>query len=235
MHRNSPRTRRGGTTAPPNNQEESNMSKLPETEYPTPAAASPNGIDPTAEPVDPFDTERLRSASLENIGVEKVTLSVPARRPGRNEFFRVHPNPAMTVDWYVLERDDDRDREVYWVTEQFRADLLDELKPVRIFSCINKRGTMFLWPARLPGADNRLGRRWHESALEIADQAKTLWVKMQGKRDLGAYEMYRAKGDLGEPQWEDKSLSDLLRLAFKGDRLIRSLDHPVLRELVGEI
>lgn len=227
------RTRNNGITT---KREDTDMPTMPEADYQAPADVSPNGAESAEPVVDPFDTERLRSASLENIGVEKVLLSLPVRRPGRNEFFRVHPDPAMTVDWYVLERDDDLDREVYWVTEQFRADLLDELKPVRIFTCINKRGTMFLWPARLPGADNRLGRRWHESALEIAEQAKTLWVKMQGKRDLGAYEMYRAKGDLGEPQWEDdKSLGDLLRLAFKGDRLISSLDHPVLRELTGEI
>lgn len=187
------------------------------------------------EPLDPFDTERLRSTPLENIGVEKVTLTIPVRRPGRNEFFRVHPDPKMAVDWYVLERDDDMDHETYWVTEEFRGDLLEELKPVRIFVCINKRGTEFLWPARLPGPDNRLGRRWHESALKVADQAKRLWVKMQGKRDLGAYEMYRAKGDLGNPQWMEKTLSERLRLAFKGDLLIDSVDHPVLRELAGEI
>jgi len=178
---------------------------------------------------------RLRSASLDNIAVEKVTLAVPVRRPGRNEFFRTHPDPEMTVDWFVLERDDDIDREVYWVIEEFRADLLDELKPVRIFTCVNKRGTEFLWPAKLPGSDNRLGRRWHESALEIADQAKRLWVKMQGKRDLGACEMFRAKGDLGDPVWSGKTLSEMLGLAFKGDLLIDSIDHPVLQELAGEI
>jgi len=197
---------------------------------------NPNGdAAPQREPDDPFDPAQLRMATMENIGVEKITLTVPVRRPGRNEFFRVNPDPDMTVDWYVIERDDDLDREVYWVTQEFRGDLLDELKPVRIFTCINKRGTVFLWPARLPGLDNRLGRRWHESALEIAEFAKTSWVKMQGKRDLGAYELYRARGDLGDPVWPDKPLGDLLRLAFQGDRLIKSLDHPVLRELAGEI
>jgi hypothetical protein len=211
------------------------MTKISASDIPV-GEPSVNGSGPTGvEPMDPFDTERLRGASLESIAVEKITLTIPVRRPGRNEFFRVHPDPGMAVDWFVLERDDEMDREVYWVTEEFRTDLLDELKPVRIFACINKRGTEFLWPARLPGADNRLGRRWHESALEIAEHAKNLWVKMQGKRDLGAYEMYRAKGDLGDPQWSGKSLSEMLRLAFKGDLLISSIDHPVLRELAGEI
>ena len=58
---------------------------------------------------------------------------------------------------------------------------------------------------------------------------------MQGKRDLGAYEMYRARGDLGDPRWTDKTLDEMLVLAFKGDLLINSIDHPVLRELAGEV
>jgi hypothetical protein len=47
--------------------------------------------------------------------------------------------------------------------------------------------------------------------------------------------MFKAKGDLGTPVWPDKPLSDLLRLAFKNELLIDSIDHPVLRELMGEI
>lgn len=187
------------------------------------------------EPVDPFDPENLRQASLADIGVEKVTLTVPARRPGRTEFFRVHPDKEYSVDWYVIERNDELDRETYWVSLDFRAELLDELRPVRIFTCINKRGTVFLWPAKLPTPENRLGRSWADSALEIAEYAKGTWVKMVGKRDLNAYEMFKARGDLGEPDWPDKSLSELLRIAFKGDRLIDSPNHPVLRELAGEL
>lgn len=187
------------------------------------------------EPVDPFDPEQLRQASLADIGVEKVTLTVPARRPGRTEFFRVHPDAEYSIDWYVLERNDELDRETYWVTPKFRGELLDELRPVRIFTCINKRGTVFLWPAKLPTPESNLGRTWSESALEIADYAKTTWVKMIGKRDLGAYEMFKARGDLGEPEWPSKTLPELLKLAFKGDRLIDSLDHAVLRELAGEL
>ena len=189
---------------------------------------------PPEEPSDPFNLESIRAASRDDIGVERVTLTIPVRRPGRAEFFRVHPDPEFSIDWFVLEREDDLEREVYWITAEYRTALLDELKPVRIFSCVNKRGTVFLWPAKLPGSSSS-GRRWSESALEIADQAKTLWVKMHGVRDLGAYEMFRALGDLGEPQWPDKKFSDLLKLAFKGDRLIDSLEHPVLRELSGEM
>jgi hypothetical protein len=58
---------------------------------------------------------------------------------------------------------------------------------------------------------------------------------MVGRKDLGEYDMYKARGDLGEPAWPDKSFDDLLRLAFAGDRLINRLYHPVLRELSGEM
>jgi hypothetical protein len=46
--------------------------------------------------------------------------------------------------------------------------------------------------------------------------------------------MVVAKGDLGEPQWPDKTFRDLLELAFR-DRRIDRADHPVIRELAGEL
>jgi hypothetical protein len=51
---------------------------------------------------------------------------------------------------------------------------------------------------------------------------------------LGAYEIYQAKADLPEPNWPDKPFNDLLRIAFR-DRLIDTLDHPILKSLRGEV
>lgn len=50
---------------------------------------------------------------------------------------------------------------------------------------------------------------------------------------VGSYDMFVARGDLGEPQWPDKSFRDLLATAF-GDYLIDREDHEVIRELNGE-
>lgn len=182
---------------------------------------------------DPFDLDVLRSTPLEDIGVERVTLSIAVRKPRRHEFIRVHPSDEMTVDWLVLERADEN--ETYWVTPQFRTALLDELHAVRLFVCIDKYANVFLWPARLPAIDNRLGRRWHESALEIAELGRKHWVRMIGDRKAGCYVAHKARGDLGEPAWPDTPLQEWLRLAFNGDRVIDKLDHPVLRELSGEL
>lgn len=184
------------------------------------------------EPTDPFDPEALRVGALADIEVERVLTTVPVRRPSRAEFFRAHRE--WVVDMLVLEREDGMDRETYLVQPNVQELVLHELRKVRLFACINKRGTVFLWPVKLPRDDANTGRRWQESALQVAEQAKTLWVKMQGNRDLGAYEMFRAKGDLGEPQWPNKKFRDLIEIAFR-DRLIDRADHPVIRELEGEL
>jgi hypothetical protein len=184
------------------------------------------------EPSDPFDPEALRVNALADVDVEKILTAVPVRRPNRTEFFRVHPE--YVTDTLVLERDDGLDRETYLVQREVQDLVAHELRRVRLFTAIDKLGTVFLWPAKLPREDSDAGRRWAQTALQAAEQAKTLWVKMHGNRDLGGYEIFRAKGDLGEPQWPDKSFRDLIEIAFR-DRLIDRDDHPVIRELAGEI
>jgi len=49
---------------------------------------------------------------------------------------------------------------------------------------------------------------------------------------LGAYRIYRAEGELSDPVWPDRTLSELLEIAFR-DRIISTEDHPVIRRLRG--
>jgi hypothetical protein len=186
-----------------------------------------------AEPFDPFDPERLRFTG-EDFPVEKVLLAVPVRRPGRQEWFRVHPDAGYRLDSMVYTREHGMDRQDYLLTPAVWAELPDDSHPVRIFTCMNRRGVVFLWPARIPAEHAGVGRDWHVSALEIADAAAAQWVRMVGNKDRGAYDMHKAQADLGEPAWPDKSFRDLLKLAFK-DHLIDSPHHEVLRELRGEL
>jgi hypothetical protein len=211
------------------------MSDLqPPTPGPTDPSLPEDGQDPDTAKADPFDPEALRVNALADVDVEKILTAVPVRRPGRNEFFRVHPDPKFVTDTLVLEREDGMNRETYLVLPEFRDLVAQELRPVRLFVAINKRGTVFLWPAKLPRADHDAGRRWAETALQVAEEAKKLWVKMFGDKALGGYVLFRAKGDFGEPQWPDKTFRDLIAIAFR-DNLIDCADHPVIRELAGEI
>ncbi len=205
--------------------------------HPTTEQFSPNGSGPASDEkpqIDPFDPARFRVDPLADIEVEKVLTTVPVRKPKRTEFFRVHPGRDFTVDMYLLEREDGMDRESYLVDPSIQHLVLSELRQVRLFTVINKHGDIFLWPVRLPADDRDRLRRMADSALGGAEQAKALWVKLVWDKHLGAWEMYRAKGDLGAPQWPDKSFRDLLELAFRS-YLIDTPEHEVIRELAGEL
>jgi hypothetical protein len=181
---------------------------------------------------DPFDLAALRSAPSDEIQIEKVTLTVPVRKPTRAEFFRVHPDDEYVVDCWILEREQGFDRQAWWVDgRELLTELVDDAKKVRLFTCINKRGAVFLWAVRLPTLDGG-GNQWYASALSAAELAKTSWLKLRSSRDIGSYEGYKAEGDLGDPAWPNKTLEELIRVAFK-DRVIDSLDHIVIQELRG--
>lgn len=188
------------------------------------------------EPHNPFDLAAIRATPHEDVVTERILTTVPVRRPGSDTFFRVHPDPEFSVDWHIVERGGDgTTREMYWVgRREFLAELGSAARLVRLFTCIDKYNNVFLWPAKLP-TTAMSQRRWAESALEIAYTATRLWVRLEGNKGKGAYEMIKAQGDYGEPTWPDKSLEDLLGLAFNNGRVIDSAEHSVLRELRGEI
>lgn len=185
---------------------------------------------------DPFDLDALRLApDLDAFDVEKILTTVPVRRPGKNEFFRVRDDDDFVIDGYVLEHESEMDRTMFWVAPDLRSALVEHLRKVRLFTCIDKRSNVFLWPAKLPTVDgSAAARSWYLSGLRAAEEAKKLWVKITGNKSIGAYDVHVALGDLGDPQWYEHTFAELIELAFH-DKVIDSMDHAVIREINGEI
>ena len=172
---------------------------------------------------------RLSQNYQELIGVKKALLTVPVRKPDRQEFFRVNPDKDRCLETAILELRDDR--ESYLVDPEFWSELSGEIIPKILFTTINRQGVLRLWPIRLPGEDGRLDA-WNQSALEAAEIAKKKWIRLASKISLGAYEVFEASGDLPEPEWPDVSFQKILEIAFK-DHFISSMDHPVIGRLRG--
>src|SRR5438045_1307768 len=115
---------------------------------------SPRKSDPArdGEPLhdaDPFSPEALRVApDAGAIGVKREVLTVPVRKPDRQDFHRVRPDEPG-LDWHldtvVLELHEDR--ETYLVAPALREELAAEGRLVRLYTALARRaGTLFLWP-----------------------------------------------------------------------------------------
>ena len=180
-----------------------------------------------------MDLESLRlSQDFEDlVGVKKKLVTVPVRKPNRQSFVRVHPEESYRLETAILELKEER--ETYLVDRGLWPELPGEIVPTALFTAITRQGVVFLWPVRLPNSSGRQ-QEWHRSALEAAQEAMTKWVRVASNMSLGAYDIFIATGKLPEPEWPDASFKELLGIAFR-ERFIRSLDHPAVRSLRGEI
>ena len=181
----------------------------------------------------PFDPDRLRIdlSFSEGVGVKKALITIPVKKPSRQDFIRVHPSAAFRLPVAIIELRDDR--ETFLVLPDVAREIPGEYTMVTMHTCINRQGVVFLWPVRLPGSDGRQ-LEWHRSAAEAAEMAMKRWIRVQANMSLGAYEVYEASSTIPEPAWPtDLTFTQMLTIAFKG-RLVDSFDHPVLKRLRGE-
>jgi hypothetical protein len=190
-------------------------------------------IDPAAnaQAPDPFAPENLRLSQsfTELVAVKRILTTVPVRKPSPQDFVRVHPDPKYRENFPVVELKDDR--EEYIVGREVLNELSGEFVGKTLYTAINRQGTVFLWPVRLPSPEGK-DMDWWRSGHEAAERATKVWLRIRANQNLGAYEMFEAQSDFGEPEWPNFSFAELLKIAFRG-RLIRSVDHPVIKRLRG--
>jgi len=180
----------------------------------------------------PFDPQKLRLSQSygASAGVKKLTTTIPVRKPGKQDYVRVHPDPTYRIETAVLEIKEEQ--ETFLVAQELWDELPGELTPKVLFTTINRQQVTSLWPIRLPGDDGRIDT-WNGSAMEAATFAQKQWVRICSNKSLGAYDVFQATGEIPEPEWPDLNLGQILEIAFKG-RYIKEFDHPALKRLRGE-
>jgi hypothetical protein len=161
--------------------------------------------------------------------VKKLLKTVPVHKPNPQDFVRVHPSPEYRDNFPVIELKDER--EEYVITVSLVPELVGEFVSKTLFTAINRQGVVFLWPVRLPDPEGKQ-MEWWRSLREAAELAMNQWLRTKANMSLGAYEMFVAESTMSEPVWPEITYQELIRLAFR-DRLISSLDHPVIKRLRG--
>jgi hypothetical protein len=193
----------------------------------------------TPQTPDPFDVEALRLPQDfgAGLGVKKALLAIPVIKPAKDWWVRVHPSEEYRRPAGVIEKKGDRGQEIYFVAPALWSELSLATEPTFKFkllaTAINRQGTLFIWEVNYARRDGRTDE-WSRTALEAVNMATAGWVRVAANLGAGFYDVFQASGSLPDPRWPDVPFRELLRIAFK-DRLIESLDHPVLRELRGEV
>jgi hypothetical protein len=176
-----------------------------------------------------FDKLRLSQNYSELAEVKKAIITIQVRKPNRQEFIRVHPGEEWRFETAVLELKEER--EIYLLDLPLWSEFSNDITPKILFTTITRQNVLALWPVRLPSEDGRLDQ-WSQSALLAAEIAETRWIRVASNMSLGAYEVFTAQMDLPDPEWPEVSFQEILKIAFK-DKIIQSIDHPVIQRLRG--
>ena len=71
------------------------------------------------------------------------------------------------------------------------------------------------------------------SLRDAAERATGSWIRVKANMNLGAYDIFEARGKLDEPEWPELGYWDLIKIAFR-DHLIDNINHAVIERLRGE-
>ena len=155
---------------------------------------------------------------------------MPVRKPSKQEFFRTPPDFEYRMPAAILELKEED--ETYLLTPAVAAAVPLECRTVELRLCVARSGNLFMWPVPMPTPGGR-ENAWHTTARAAAIQAETKWIRLVANTAGGYYDIMVAPAGLADPVWPDKSLQELLKIAFGGGRLIDSTDHAVIQRLLG--
>jgi hypothetical protein len=154
--------------------------------------------------------------------------TIPLYRPRFGESFIVRPGFEWTVRTWGVETEEDG--EFYLVV---LPDLWSQLRPVLqnvdLFTVMNQRGVVALWPVNLSstGPSSQL----LPNAMAVAKTGTGSWISFftepGGSRDGIVFD----EPDEPAPVWPDDTFEELLNAAFI-DRVIGDLEHPALRRVL---
>jgi hypothetical protein len=158
--------------------------------------------------------------------------NVPVGKP--KTFFRVHPDPAYRRMCEVFtHKVDGQVEEQHYIVDAAMRGRFEEVQRCTLVTVIYRDGSPRLWPLKLPKDGEKDNDAW-KTARSAARTAMERWVKLIWVKR--AYVTRDARpGYAPEPDWSKlPSFNELVDLAFGDQGIIRSDDHPIVRdELLG--
>jgi hypothetical protein len=191
-------------------------------------ASPPDELDPWN-----LDNFRQRQSLAAAAGVKKHLTELPVRTPDKSWWVRRHPDPEYCLDTWVIELKEER--EVYLVDSSLWPELQGEacFRHMAFYLATTMQGKLFFWGIRLPADDTLEPDRWMRTPLEAVRLAKDQWTRITWNDEVKQHQVQTSDSTV-EPEWPNRTLQELVQLAFKQFR-IRTSDHPTIRRLRGQV
>ena len=148
-----------------------------------------------------------------------------------NRFSKVHPGDEYKFPIYVVE--DKESGEVYLATPDMVPHLGRKAQPKILRLAVDSAGTPRIIPQPIIDKSGRT-TLWTTTMLDAIERAETEWVRIESNMDSQQYILIFAANDLGEPNWPNQSMEQLIEAVFQG-RIISDLNHPLIQQLQGRV
>ena len=173
------------------------------------------------------DLPGIKGASA--VGI--VNISV-AKIPGKNEFFRTHPDFRPVFP--IVDLEVGMEKQFFVVTDAMVVSLASigiTVSDYTLYLTATASGAVRVVPVRCAGADgeqNEYARTKEIGLREGIDQ----WVRLFSDLENHCYKVFPAPvGRFADPIWPELKQAKIFRLAFRDKgRLIDSTDHPLYKK-----
>jgi hypothetical protein len=177
-----------------------------------------------------FDLEAFRASPAPLVvAVDSGISAVRVRKPRGIDFVFVHPEWRMFA--WIIPEDFKHRREAHLVLPSVAANHLDTCRKVLLVPYCGDDNNYYLWPIPQEDATGRIND-YNKSAMQQISKAIGKWCQFKANMGNQSYNLFEARDQRDAPTWPPGGVEFLIKKAFE-DRIIKTKDHPLLRQLRG--
>ena len=192
-----------------------------------------DGSAPVGDVFDNLDALRVDQNYGSGLKTLRPFTQCTIRKPRPHEWFRVSRD--LVFETMLFEHKEEMSAEWYLpIGPVVQAELEgSHLRPVRIHVWINRKGVLHIWVVKLPDREGKTND-WDTSSAEACVIAQDHWTMIENTG--GGWQAITAENDqLPDPEWPPHTMNQILRVAFKGGRVVEDLNHPLFDRLRGRV
>lgn len=183
-----------------------------------------------SEDRDKFIKSMILPQSFAELAQEHIEVGpTQINKPRKGHFFSISPLQPDKAIVYILSAGD-WGSEFYAIAPDVYPKIADDCAPCQLVVCQYRHGSTFLWPVRIT-VGGRLDN-WSQSAHRIILKYPGEWIRLKADMAAGQYDVILPLSPLDPPIWNEPP-EETLRSGLEF-RSITTLDHPVIRRLLGQ-